>query len=173
MPGLDQAALTRLFQFARARGVKTVLDVAGVHAARGLEPFEQVLPHTDVFLPNDDEARAITGESDPLRQAEIFASCGAGTVVVTLGAKGAVARSGDQVLRASAFRVNVVDLLRRGRRIDAGFIVGMLEGWDLPRTLEFASAIGASACTALGCTAGVFTREQALAYLRMNHIAVD
>ena len=56
---------------------------------------------------------------------------------------------------------------------DAGFILGLLEGWDLRRTIEFASAIGASACTQSGCTAGVFTRDEAVAFLAQNHIEIS
>jgi hypothetical protein len=38
----------------------------------------------------------------------------------------------------------------------------------MARTLRFASAIGASACMALGCNAGVFTRPQAEAFLAQS-----
>ncbi len=32
------------------------------------EMLRLVLPYTDIFLPTTDEARMITGETDPLRQ---------------------------------------------------------------------------------------------------------
>jgi sugar/nucleoside kinase (ribokinase family) len=48
----------------------------------------------------------------------------------------------------------------------------MLEGWDLAETLRFAGAIGASSCTALGCTPGIFTREQAAAFLAAHPLAM-
>ena len=172
-PGFDDTSLAQLFQFARQHGVKTVLDVAGVRAEEGLGPFRQVLPVTDVFLPNDDEARLITGASDPLQQAHTFIEAGVGTAVVTLGSRGAVAMTRELTLRAGVFRVEVVDPSGGGDAFDAGFIVGLLEGWDLRQTLEFASAIGASACTALGCTAGVFTRAEALAFLDRKHLNIS
>ena len=172
LPGLEQASLAGLFRFAQSRGVKTVLDVAGPTPGQGLAPLEAVLAHTDVFLPNDDEARAITGESDPARQAEVFSECGVGTVVITLGARGALARTREMTLRAAAFRVEVIDPSGSGDAFDAGFMFGLLEGWELRRTLEFASAMGASACTRLGCTEGVFTRPEALAFLDQNHLEI-
>ena len=52
-----------------------------------------------------------------------------------------------------------------GDAFAAGVIVGVLEKWEMARTLRFANAIGASACMALGCNAGVFTRPQADAFL--------
>jgi len=173
LPRLDQAALVQLFGFARQRGVKTVLDVAGVSAAAGMTPFEQVLGLTDVFLPNDDEAAIITGERDPLRQAQRFIQCGAGAVIITQGGDGILAATTDRVLRAGVFPVDAIDPSGAGDAFDAGFIVGMLEGWDIERTLEFASAVGASACTRLGTTAGVFTRPQALDFLAGHHLNIE
>ena len=168
LPGIEQAALAELFAFAQRRGVLTVLDVAG--PLPGMETLRQVLPYTDVFLPNDDEARILTGEDDPLRQAGALLEAGAGTIVITMGSQGVLARTPREALQAPAFRVPVVDPSGAGDAFAAGFIVGLLEGWDLRRTTEFASAVGASACTKLGCTAGVFTRAEVDAFLAHSHL---
>ena len=171
VPNFTKDALVELFRFARRQKIKTVLDVAGA-PEQGLEPLQQVLTFTDVFLPNNDEAALITGESDPFKQAKIFMDCGAQTTVITMGGKGIVACSGDQFYQAPAFPIDFVDGSGGGDAFDAGYIIGMLEGWDLPRTLEFASAIGASACTRLGTTVGVFTRTEADAFLEQNQLPV-
>ncbi|MFW6180643.1 MAG: carbohydrate kinase family protein [Spirochaetota bacterium] len=194
-PLLDPESVGGLFAAARARGALTALDVI-VPAGSGPEegcsqgPEESpapgpapipelesvlgpVLPHTDLFLPNRDEAAALTGTPDPCRQAEIFTDLGAGTVAVTMGAEGAVLRSGGQTLRAPVYPVEVVDPSGAGDAFDAGFIWGMLQGWDLERTAAFASALGASACTALGCTGGVLTGPEALAFIERNPLRID
>jgi sugar/nucleoside kinase (ribokinase family) len=57
--------------------------------------------------------------------------------------------------------MEVVEPSGAGDAFAAGLMVGLLEGWDLERSVRFASVIGGSACTALGCWAGVFTRAQA------------
>ncbi len=172
IPGFKQEALVELFQFARQHDIKTVLDVAGA-PQRGLEPFSQVLPFTDVFLPNNDEAYAITGETDPFEQARTFSDCGAETTIITLGGNGVVARSQGRYYQAPAFPIDFVDASGGGDAFDAGYISGMLAGWDLARRLEFASAIGASACTRLGTTAGVFTRAEADTFLEQNHLQIN
>jgi sugar/nucleoside kinase (ribokinase family) len=161
LPGIDAQSLAGLLRLARESGVRTVLDVAGVDPGGGMERLAPALPFTDAFLPNDDEARLLTGESDPLRQAEAFLRAGADTVVITRGGKGCVVATGRRVLRAGAYAVDVVDASGSGDAFGAGFIAGMLEGWQLERSIAFASAVGASCCTRLGCTAGVFTRAQA------------
>ncbi len=173
MPGFDQPALTRLLRFARERQVATVLDVAGVQPEHGIEAVSDALPYTDVFLPNHDEARLLTGEIDPARQAELFVEHGAGTAVVTLGAEGVVVQTRDQTLSASGFQVDVVDPSGSGDAFDAGFIIGMLEAWDLARTIEFASAVGASACTQRGCTPGVFTRDEAFGFISRHDMTIE
>ena len=172
-PGMQPAALAQVFQFARERGIQTVLDVAGPKAEQGLEPLAPVLPFTDVFLPNQDEAAAMTGEADPWRQAEIFAGLGARTTVITLGAEGVVVRTPSQSLAAPALPLEFVDGSGAGDAFAAGYIVGLLEGWDLERTLAFATAIGGSACTRLGTTAGVFTRPEAFEYLSRHPLKLQ
>jgi len=57
-----------------------------------------------------------------------------------------------------------------GDAFDAGFISGILEGWSLERTLKFASATGSSAVRAMGCTPGVFTREETLNFIKDNEL---
>ena len=175
LPRLDQESLAALFRFAKEQGLQTVLDVI-VPAGRGDchvdECLAQALPYTDVFLPNDDEGRLLTGEADPIDQAQGFLDYGCPNVVITMGEQGVLAATREQMLRAPSFRVQVVDPSGAGDAFDAGYIYGLLAGWNLERTLTFASAIGASACTKLGCTPGVFTLEEAEVYLARNHLAI-
>jgi sugar/nucleoside kinase (ribokinase family) len=164
-PGFEPAALGQLFQFARERGIQTVLDVAGPRAEQGLESLAPVLPFTDVFLPNQDEAAIITGESDPWRQSDILLECGVKTIVITRGGEGVVVRTHQTAFAADAMPIDFVDGSGAGDAFDAGYMVGLLEGWDLERTVAFAAGVGASACTRLGTTRGVFTRAEALDFL--------
>src|SRR5262249_51900264 len=120
MPNLKQDELVPLFQAARQAGARTVLDVAVPRPGEYLSRLERLLPHVDVFLPNNDEAELITGEKDPLRQAELFHKMGAGTAVVTLGGDGAVLVTANKRLRAGIFSVPLVDASGGGDAFDAG-----------------------------------------------------
>jgi len=168
LPNLAQDDLAALFQYARSRSVCTALDVvvpAGT-ASVSLRDLERVLPFVDVFLPNDEEGRHLTGEEEPRRQAEAFLRAGCATVVITRGGRGALLMDQTHVIEAPAFDVTLVDSSGAGDAFAGGFIAGMLMGLDHAETLRFASAIGASCCMRLGCTTGIFTREQAEAFLR-------
>jgi len=173
LPGVDPGSLARLLRSAREQGVRTVLDVAGVDPVGGMEKLAPALPFADVFLPNEDEAALLTGLSDPVRQAQALRRAGAGTVVVTRGGAGCIVAAPGRSLAAGAYPVDVVDPSGSGDAFDAGFIVGMLEGWELERTVAFASAVGASCCTRLGCTVGVFDRAQAEAWTASHHLAIE
>ncbi len=174
MPAFRAEQVVLLFQEAKRRGLITVLDtVIPAGAKPALEDIERILPHADAFLPNTDEARALTGRSDPREQAEVLGRFNSNcTVVITLGGQGALAQRGSEVLRAGAFNIESVDESGGGDAFDAGFLVGLLEGWPLQRSLRFASAVGASCTRALGCHAGVFDYEEALAFITHHDLEV-
>jgi sugar/nucleoside kinase (ribokinase family) len=172
MPRLRPEDLAHLLREAKARGLVTVLDVViGAGTSVSVDWVEAVLPSTDLFLPNDDEARALTGYQDPAKQAEVLARINPDCIVaVTLGRRGSLVRRGSQVLRAEGYRVSSIDESGAGDAFAAGFITGMIERWPLRQTLQFASAVGASCTRALGCTDGVFHFDEALAFVAGNQL---
>ncbi|PYV45939.1 MAG: hypothetical protein DMG06_00465 [Acidobacteria bacterium] len=174
MPGFGSHDLTQLFREAKKRSLTTVLDVV-IPAGNLLSPeqIESMLSYTDVFLPNDDEAYALTGLREPAAQADFLARLNPDcTIVITQGSRGALARLDREVLHASSFKVNSLDESGAGDAFAAGFLTGLLEGWSLECTLRFASAAGASCTRALGCTTSVFGFEEAVAFIRENPLEI-
>jgi sugar/nucleoside kinase (ribokinase family) len=172
MPNLRAEALAEFFATARRAGVKTVLDVVTPGPGDYLPRLAPLLPHVDVFLPNNHEAELITGEREPVRQAEFFRGLGAGTAVITLGAEGAVLVGPDARLRAGVYRVPFVDPSGGGDAFDAGYIYGLLHEQGPEECLRIASALGASCVRAIGTTPGVFTRSECEAFLRDNRLPI-
>jgi sugar/nucleoside kinase (ribokinase family) len=169
LPELRQDGVRELFQVARAHGVRTVLDVVVPAASSAsLDALAEILPVVDVFLPNREEAERLTGEQEPEQQARRILEAGCGTAVITQGERGALLMNPRHSIAAGAYKVDTIDASGAGDAFAGGFIAGLLEGWDDQGTLRFASAVGASACTALGCNAGIFSREQALAFVQAN-----
>jgi sugar/nucleoside kinase (ribokinase family) len=171
MPSFSPADLVLLLKEARRRGVVTVLDVvipAGTtDAAARVIP---VLPWVDYFLPNEDEARVLTGEHRPDEQARRLAEISrGGTCAVTCGANGCVAYHANDVLHMPPFPVDSVDESGAGDAFTAGFITGLLGNWALAESLRLASAVGASCTRALGCTEGVFGFDEAVQFLSGRH----
>jgi sugar/nucleoside kinase (ribokinase family) len=167
LPALDEDELAARLAAARARGATVILDVVAPAGSRpSLDVVGRLLPHVDYFVPNHDEAAAITGLDDPRAQAQLLAGRGAGTVMVKLGERGLHVLGEQGAFYLDAPPVEVVEPSGAGDAFAAGLALGILEGWPLEETARFASVLGASACTALGCAAGVFTRAEADAFLR-------
>jgi sugar/nucleoside kinase (ribokinase family) len=173
MPKIRQRELARTFAAARRTGVKTVLDVVTPGPGKYLPQLRELLPHVDVFLPNNHEAELMTGETDPLRQAEVFRRLAAGTVVITMGEQGAVLVNESVRLRAGVFSVPFVDGSGGGDAFDAGYIYGLLNDCSPEECLRIASALGASCVRAVGTTPGVFTRAECEAFLREHTLQIE
>lgn len=172
LPKLTASALKHLLQQARAVNVPTVLDLVIPGPGDYLTTLAEVLPFTDVFMPNTDEAAQITGERDPIVQAEIFRKLGARTVVITCAGDGAVVLSETDRFRTRAFPVDFVDGTGSGDAFGAGYIYGLLQGADIRRCVEIGSALGASAVRQSGATAGVFTRPELEAFLQTHQLEI-
>jgi sugar/nucleoside kinase (ribokinase family) len=173
MAGVTGKELATVFAHARRNGVATVLDVVTPPGVDYLKQLEPILPHTDVFLPNTDEARLITGEKDTLRQAEIFRAMGTKTAVITGGGDGAVVVADAVKLKCGSFPVEFVDGSGGGDAFDAGYIYGLLHGMGIEDCLRYASALGASCVRAIGTTPGVFTRAECEDFLKKNKLKIE
>lgn len=172
LPGIDFGKLATLLSFCQEAHVKTVVDVVVPHGHAGMSQLKPLLPLIDVFLPNDDEARAFTGLADPFDQLQAFAEAGANTVIITRGRLGSVAIRGANIWSCGAYSMNVVDPSGSGDAFTSGVIRSLLQGWGLPYTLRYASAVGASATRAAGTTDSVFTAAAAEAFVAEHPLTV-
>jgi sugar/nucleoside kinase (ribokinase family) len=173
LPGIRQEELIPVFAAARAKGVKTVLDLVLPGRENYLAQLDKLLPHVDVFLPNHDEGELITGEKDPLKQAEFFQRLGVGTSIITMGGKGAILVQKDRKLRCGVYAMPYVDPSGGGDAFDAGYIYGLLHDMTPEDCLRVASAPGASCVRAIGTTPGVFTRDECEAFLREQVLTIE
>jgi len=172
LPGLEFSALATLLEYCRAHDVVTVVDVVVPEGVFGMGDFQSLLPLIDVFLPNDDEARAFSGRTDPFDQLEVFCGAGANTVIITRGALGTVARRADKIWSCGAYQMNVIDPSGSGDAFTSGVIRSLLMKWDMPQLLHYASAVGASATRAAGTTQSVFSAREADAFVESNPLMV-
>jgi sugar/nucleoside kinase (ribokinase family) len=172
LPGIEFSKLAALLAFCREIRVKTVVDVVVPQGQAGLAQLKPLLPLIDVFLPNDDEARAFTGLSDPFDQLRAFMDAGANTVIVTRGGRGAVAGKDGKMWSCGAYSMDVVDPSGSGDAFTSGVIRSLLQGCDLPQTLRYASAVGASATRAAGTTDSVFSAAEAETFVIEHPLTV-
>ncbi len=161
-------AAARLFAKAREMGLTTSLDTNYDPSERWQDGIDNLLSETDIFLPNETELCGITGIDD-VEKALHHIVGQVPTVAVKLGARGAMARRGEQRATADVLPVTVVDATGAGDSFDAGFVYGFLAGWPLDRTLRIAAACGSLSTRGVGGTSAQPTLEEALAAIGPDH----
>jgi len=110
-----------------------------------------LLSKVDVFLPNEAEARAITGCAD-VRQAALSLSSAGPLVAVKWGREGVVAARQGRVWQMPALMPAgpVVDAVGAGDNFDAGFLCGWLSGWDMAECLHLGQRCGVASLSKSG-----------------------
>lgn len=168
--------LPDLFAEARAAGLTSSFDCDWDPSGSWDGGIDALLREADVFLPNLEEARRISGRTAyPAAASELVRRAVDGresgrpfTLAVKQGAAGAVAMRGAweyEVAESGALPVDVVDTAGAGDSFDAGFLYGLLAGWPLRETLDLAVACGSLSVTGIGGTACQPTLDQARAAL--------
>lgn len=173
LPALDGKPLAGLLRGARERGMATSLDVCWDRSGAWLETLARVLPEADWFLPNETEARAMTGREDVPDMAAELRNRGARNVVITCGERGCYVSSPQEEDWIRPFRTEVVDATGAGDCFIAGFLAGQLRGWELRRCLFFGNACGALAVRAVGATRGMRSMEDVEYFVLVQAIFVD
>lgn len=154
-----------LFQRAHKLGLTTSLDT-------NYDPTEQwqggvadVLPHTDIFLPNEIELTRIGGSDEFATALQNLGRFGA-KVIAKLGARGAMTIENGNVLTAPALKVDVVDTTGAGDTFDAGFLYGWLNGWEMQQSMRLGCVCGSLSAKVAGGVNGQPTLEEAMGRMR-------
>jgi ribokinase len=151
--------VTRAAEIARAHGVRVILNPA---PARPLPAT--LLSLVDVLIPNESETALLT-DMPVADQAEAEAAAaalrrsGVGTVILTLGERGALLAQGEDVELIPAFEVTPIDTTAAGDAFVAGFAVALAEGKTLAKAVRWGNAAGALATTKLGAQPSLPTRR--------------
>lgn len=161
--------LAALLAHARARGTTVSIDTNWDPNERWDDGLTEVLAQTDLFLPNEQESRAIT-RTNTLDEALASLAATIPTVAIKNGAEGAVCRRGQEMVRDPGFAVEVVDTTGAGDSFNGGFLYGWLHGWQLADALALGCACGALSTQAAGGTAAQPTLAQASALVRHRKV---
>lgn len=150
-----------LFREAKNLGLSTSLDTNWDPGGSWDDGLFETLTYTDVFLPNQEELLRIAQEQE-LEPALSKLSQRVPTLAIKLGAKGGLARQGNEGARAGILPLKVVDTTGAGDSFDAGFLYAYLQGWTLEKSLQFACACGSLSTREVGGTGAQPSLEEAL-----------
>ncbi|MEU9363842.1 ribokinase [Streptomyces avermitilis] len=127
---------------------------------------EEVLAACDPLIVNEHEARVIAGgelDGSPEDWAAALLALGPRSVVVTLGAEGALVASAEGTARVPSVRVDAVDTTGAGDAFAAALAWRLGLGESLVRAAAYAARVGASAVTRSGAQASFPTAEEVAA----------
>lgn len=145
---------------ARALGLTVSLDPNWDPEERWNSTLLEALPLADVFFPNEQEARYISGRPDLEGAIAWLRAHGARTVAAKLGPEGARLYGDQGTFACRATPVEGGDSVGAGDSFDAGFLAGWLRGLPPQRCLAIACACGESVAGAVGGVQGQPTWEQ-------------
>jgi len=149
--GHDTDAAVAAAGWARDAGVPVIADLDDVYPG-----VETLIEKVDYLITSRDIPDRLVCETDLRRSLPAVRSrFGCRLAAATLGHEGVLAWDGLQFHYAPAFQVKPVDTTGAGDIFHAGFIYGLLQGWTLPRQLDFACAAAALNCTTLGARGGI------------------
>ncbi|MBB4120202.1 carbohydrate kinase family protein [Martelella radicis] len=143
------AEMPDLVTRAKAEGLTVSLDPSWDDQLIGDPCLLEACRGVDLFLPNIEEARAISGVGEPeamgARLAEHFP-----VVAIKAGGEGAYLATSALFCHAPAEPVSVVDTTGAGDAFNAGFVDAWLKGEDLPLCMAAAIRTGSRAVQVAG-----------------------
>lgn len=145
---MDEERLA-LVESARKLGIIVCSDCQHIEMDLSSPGLTEALAQIDVFLPNETEAKAVTGERD-VEAALTTLARHCKTVVIKCDADGAIASDKGRIFRCPALAVDVFDTTGAGDSFNAGFAHGLLHEPDFSSALEVAVICGSLAVTDYG-----------------------
>jgi 1-phosphofructokinase family hexose kinase len=161
--GVEKSFYARLVKAAKNAGCSVFLDASGEALGLALEAGP------DVIKPNREEGGALLGREirtvdEAIAAAKDLQRRGPKTVIISLGAEGAVAVGEGKVLHAQAPAVNAISTVGSGDSFLAGWAVETLHGAKTEDCLRMAVACGTANC--LAESPGVIAKTTVLKYLQ-------
>lgn len=150
---------------ARARGVTVMLD-----PAPALPLPDELYALADILTPNESEATTLTGipvcdEQSAAAAAHALVARGVRTVIIKLGARGALVADANGARLWPAFAVTPVDTVAAGDAFNGGLAVALSEGRPFEEAIRWGLAAGALSVTKPGAQPSMPDRKELLAWV--------
>jgi 5-dehydro-2-deoxygluconokinase len=178
-----RAASFQAIEAAREAGTKIVFDldyrpvfwgVASherggemfVESEKVTEVYRSVVPNCELIVGTEEEIRIAGGSTDTLEALRNTRERGSATIVLKVGAMGAVVFPGeipDKIedgVRVPGFPVEVFNSVGAGDAFMSGFLSGWLRGKPLEECLRLGNACGAIVVSRHGCSPAMPTSEE-------------
>jgi ribokinase len=159
-------------QLARTHDVTVLLNPAPARPLPG-----ELLGTVDLLVPNESETAILAGmavgnQEEAVVAAGALREAGVGTIILTLGERGALLAQEGRNLSLPAFDVDPVDTTAAGDAFVAGLAVALAEGRSLDEAVYWGNAAGALATTKLGAQTSLPARQDLQQFLATSRAAL-
>jgi sugar/nucleoside kinase (ribokinase family) len=166
MNGTRGDDLANILLRAKERNVTISLDTCWDGTGQWRKILEPCLKYVDIFETNEQEA-VLYAEKENLKDAlYYYSSFNIDIIVVKMGNQGALIKSNDFSGKIPIFPVDTVDATGAGDAFDAGFLIGLINGWSVEQAGVFGCAVGAKCVTAFGASSGVVSYQETLKMIK-------
>lgn len=141
-----------------------------LNPAPAREVPDEILAQVDILTPNEMEAAALTGMAiESLADAEqagrVLAAKGIPHVVITMGARGAVHVTANQVRHIAPIEVQAVDSTAAGDAYAGAIATALAEGRSIEEALDFASVVAGLSVIKQGAQPALPWRQEVDKYM--------
>ena len=162
-PCFDVPAMASLFRSAKEQGCILCADMTRCKNNERLPDIREAIQYVDYLFPNYEEAKAVSGLTEPDEIADAFLDCGVSCMVIKMGKDGCFIKTKEQRLVIPAYpHTRCVDTTGAGDNFAAGFLYALSEQMDLAHCGRFANMTASLAVEALGACTGVRSLKQVM-----------
>lgn len=159
----------QIMRQAREADLTTSLDTGWDTTRKWLKTVGPCLPDVDLLFVNREEARMLTGESEPAAAADALRRHGAHDIIIKLGDQGCAIFTADESMRVPAFPVEVLDTTGAGDCFAGAFLAMLHRGMDYREAARIANAVGAMVVERLGAVTGLADLQGTKAWIREHN----
>jgi len=161
----QRKAALKALEGAKKAGILVSFDAGVLPAMKASDFIRSTLRSIDLLFLNELEATSLMGIKNPEKAASRALKLGPKIVAMKLGKGGCLILTEGEEIRSPAFNVKVVDTTGAGDAFDAGFLAGIIKGWDLKSAARFANGVGALSTMKVGARSALPNRQEVERFL--------
>lgn len=147
--------LTDVLKFAKANGMKTVLNPGSVELNLKLKKMSPVLKYVDIISMNDDEAKSFVGYANDMNNISKLSEHVNDMAIITKGDKGSLVLSKNNLYIASTFKTKQINFVGAGDAFLSAFVTAIDDGKDIEDALTAGSFNASNVIQKYGAKEGI------------------